>query len=100
MSTRNCTIANVVRVTDYEACSSANKDTVLPLSEPVHTTNGKIMDAIPVAKGSQCLIGFIGSNMSKAMWGEDALEWKPERWLATLPTEVTESRIPGVYSNL
>ncbi|EPT01796.1 hypothetical protein FOMPIDRAFT_1048392 [Fomitopsis schrenkii] len=79
---------------------TANKDTVLPLSEPVHTTDGKIMDAIPVAKGSQCLVGFIGSNMSKTMWGEDALEWKPERWLSTLPTAVTESRIPGVYSNL
>ncbi|EPS92689.1 hypothetical protein FOMPIDRAFT_1137457, partial [Fomitopsis schrenkii] len=26
--------------------------------------------------------------------------WKPERWLSTLPTAVTESRIPGVYSNL
>ena len=79
---------------------SANKDTVLPLSEPVRTTDGKIMDAIPVAKGSQCLVGFIGSNMSKTKWGEDALEWKPERWLSPLPAAVTESRIPGVYSNL
>ena len=57
------------------------------------------MDAIPVAKGSQCLIGFIGSNMSKAMWGEDALEWKPERWLAPLPESVTGAKMPGVYSN-
>ncbi|EPS92688.1 hypothetical protein FOMPIDRAFT_82656, partial [Fomitopsis schrenkii] len=76
---------------------TVNKDTILRLSEPVHTTDGKIMDAVPIAKGSQCLVGFVSSNMSKAMWGEDALEWKPERWLSTLPTAVTESRIPGVY---
>ncbi|KAH9832025.1 cytochrome P450 [Rhodofomes roseus] len=78
----------------------ATQDTVLPLSEPIRTTDGKVMNAIPVAKGSQYLVGFTGCNMSKAMWGEDVLEWKPERWLSPLPATVTESRIPGVYSNL
>ncbi|TFY56716.1 hypothetical protein EVJ58_g7467 [Rhodofomes roseus] len=78
----------------------AGQDAVLPLSEPVHTTDGKTMDAIPVTKGSQYLVGFIGCNMSKGLWGEDALEWKPERWLAPLPATVIGSRIPGVYSNL
>ena len=34
------------------------------------------------------------------MWGEDALEWKPERWLAPLPSTVADAKIPGVYSNL
>ncbi|TFY56029.1 hypothetical protein EVJ58_g7886 [Rhodofomes roseus] len=78
----------------------ANKDTVLPLSEPIQIADGKFMDAIPVTKGSQYLVGFAGSNMSKAMWGEDAAEWKPERWLSPLPAAVTDARIPGVYSNL
>ncbi|KAI0039847.1 hypothetical protein FA95DRAFT_1503644, partial [Auriscalpium vulgare] len=34
-----------------------------------------------------------------AIWGPDAEEWKPERWLAPLPKTVEEARIPGIYSN-
>lgn len=79
---------------------SADKDTVLPLSEPVHTSDGRTMDQIPVTKGSQYIVGITGCNQSKAMWGEDALEWKPERWLKPLPATVTQSHIPGAYSNL
>lgn len=79
---------------------SATADTVLPLSKPVYTTDGNVMESIPVPKGSQYLVGFLGCNMSKAMWGKDAPEWKPERWLSPLPSTLTESRVPGVYSNL
>ena len=32
--------------------------------------------------------------------GEDADEWKPERWLKPLPAVLEEARLPGVYSNL
>lgn len=42
---------------------------------------------------------FQGCNRNKATWGEDALEWNPERW-AALPQTVLEARIPGVMSNL
>ncbi|KZT68370.1 cytochrome P450 [Daedalea quercina L-15889] len=77
----------------------ADKDTVLPLSEPIHTTDGKIMDAVPVTKGSQFLLGYLGCNLSKSLWGEDALEWNPERWMS-LPTTVTQGHIPGAYSNI
>ncbi|KAJ3478664.1 hypothetical protein NLI96_g9603 [Meripilus lineatus] len=44
--------------------------------------------------------GILESNRNKAIWGEDALEWKPERWLSPLPGTIAEARIPGVYSNL
>ncbi|KAH9933808.1 cytochrome P450 [Fomitopsis serialis] len=74
-------------------------DTVLPLSQPVATLNGEVMSEIPVPKGTGILIGVMGSNMSKTFWGEDALEWKPERWFS-LPSALTDARIPGVYSNL
>ena len=39
-------------------------------------------------------------HRDKAVWGEDALEWKPERWLAPLPESVLDAKVPGVYSNL
>ncbi|KAH9936146.1 cytochrome P450 [Fomitopsis serialis] len=79
---------------------AATQDTVLPLSEPIFATDGTRMDEIPLVKGSQVILGFLGCNTSKALWGEDAYEWKPERWLSSLPSNVTDARIPGVYSNL
>ncbi len=45
-------------------------------------------------------VGIMSCNTSKAIWGEDAHEWKPERWLSPLPESVTKAKIPGVYSNL
>ncbi|TBU52591.1 hypothetical protein BD310DRAFT_831896 [Dichomitus squalens] len=32
--------------------------------------------------------------------GDDAYEWKPERWLGPLPETVERAAIPGVYSHL
>ncbi|KZT73889.1 cytochrome P450 [Daedalea quercina L-15889] len=78
----------------------AAKDTVLPLLEPIYSVDGTRMDEIPIAKGSELLLGFLGCNTSAAVWGEDAHEWKPERWLSSLPSAVTDARIPGAYSNL
>ncbi|KAL6304705.1 cytochrome P450 monooxygenase [Sparassis latifolia] len=78
----------------------ARKDIVLPLSEPIRGINGEMMSEIPIPEGTRLFVGIAGSNLNKALWGEDALEWKPERWLSPLPTAVTEARIPGVFSNL
>ena len=58
------------------------------------------MDEIAGAKGARGMVGMLGCNTSKALWGEDACEWKPERWLNPLPAQVTAAHIPGVYSNL
>ena len=58
------------------------------------------MDEIPIPAGTHTLVDFLGCNTSKAIWGEDAFERKPERWMSPLPTTVTDAHIPGVYSNL
>ncbi|KAH9930173.1 cytochrome P450 [Amylocystis lapponica] len=78
----------------------ARKDAILPLSEPIRGRDGTLIHEIPVPKGTQIVVGIQGSNCNKALWGEDALEWKPERWLSALPDTVTNARVPGVYSNL
>ncbi|TFY51166.1 hypothetical protein EVJ58_g10707 [Rhodofomes roseus] len=83
-----------------ETLRVAVADTVLPLSEPVTTLDGTVLSKIAIPKGTEVLVGVMGSNMNKALWGEDALEWKPERWLSPLPSAVTDARMPGVYSNL
>ena len=58
-----------------------------------------MMDEIPIRKGTFVLLNLQASNENTELWGEDATEWKPERWLAPLPAAL-EARIPSVYSNL
>ncbi|CCM01005.1 uncharacterized protein FIBRA_03053 [Fibroporia radiculosa] len=78
----------------------ANRDTILPLAEPIIGVDGSLISEIPVVKGTEVIIGILGCNARKDLWGEDAHEWKPERWLAPLPEKVTKNTIPGVYANL
>ena len=59
-----------------------------------------MIEEIPIPKGTDITIGIFGSNVNKALWGEDALEWKPDRWLSPLPNAVIDAHIPGVYANL
>ncbi|CCL98712.1 uncharacterized protein FIBRA_00716 [Fibroporia radiculosa] len=78
----------------------ATEDTVLPLSEPILGVDGQLIHEVPICKGTELFVGVLGSNTCKTIWGEDALEWKPERWLSPLPNTVIKSPIPGVYSKL
>ncbi len=78
----------------------ANKDAILPLSQPVRAVDGTMMTEIPVPKGTVVLSNIPATNRNKAVWGEDALEWRPERWLEPVPQSVEEARVPGIYANL
>ncbi|PIL26669.1 cytochrome P450 [Ganoderma sinense ZZ0214-1] len=78
----------------------AKNDTVLPLSQPLRGVDGTMMSEIPIAKGTVVLSNLPACNRNKAIWGEDALEWKPERWLQPLPKSVEDAHVPGIYSNL
>uniref|UniRef100_A0A0W0FKH2 Cytochrome p450 n=1 Tax=Moniliophthora roreri TaxID=221103 RepID=A0A0W0FKH2_MONRR len=79
---------------------TSTRDTVIPLATPMTGTDGNLISEIPVPKGTDVYVSLIGSNRSSEIWGPDAGDWKPERWLAPLPSTVTDARIPGVYSNL
>ena len=76
------------------------KDTVLPLSTPITERDGRKVQSIMVPKDTTIVVGILSSNRNTAVWGADAMEWRPERWLAPLPESVTEAKVPGVYSNL
>ncbi|KAI0631028.1 cytochrome P450 [Trametes polyzona] len=78
----------------------AFRDTVLPLSQPIRGTDGTLINHLPIPKGTNVLVGIRACNRNKALWGEDAEEWKPERWLNPLPKAVEDASIPGVYSHL
>ncbi|KIP07530.1 hypothetical protein PHLGIDRAFT_414123 [Phlebiopsis gigantea 11061_1 CR5-6] len=79
----------------------AKKDSVLPFSQPVSTVDGSAITSVLVPKGTTVFVAIYSCNRNKAIWGDDATEWKPERWLGDgVPKSVTDAKIPGVYSNL
>ncbi|KAI0367643.1 cytochrome P450 [Pilatotrama ljubarskyi] len=78
----------------------AFRDTTLPLSKPMRGSDGSMIDRVPIPKGTNVLVGVRACNRNKAIWGDDADEWKPERWLKPLPKTLEDASIPGVYSHL
>ena len=78
----------------------AVEDAVIPLHEPIRGKDGNIIRELVIPKGTNIVSNLRACNTNKAIWGEDALEWKPERWLQPLPQSVEDARIPGIYSNL
>nr|BED42969.1 cytochrome P450 monooxygenase [Trametes versicolor] len=78
----------------------AQADAVLPLSTPIRGVDGTLIHSVPVPKGTYVFIAIQAANVNPAIWGADAQEWRPERWLEALPEAVSEAKIPGVYSNL
>lgn len=79
---------------------SATRDTVLPLSRPILGTNGSLIKELSISAGTEVFTGIQGCNTSKEFWGEDALEWKPDRWLSPLPESITGAGMPGVMGSL
>lgn len=78
----------------------ARKDTVLPLSRPIVGLDSTDIHAINVPKGTKITIAIMLANRDPNIWGDDAQDWKPDRWLAPLPDTVLTARFPGVYSNM
>lgn len=79
---------------------SARKDMIVPLDKPIKGVNGEDIRELFVPNDTELVLSIAGVNCDRSIWGPDALEWKPERWLAPLPESVTDARIPGVYSNM
>ena len=78
----------------------AAKDSVIPLHTPIRCLDGTIINEVIVPKGTPVLTHYQASNVDPNLWGEDAYEWKPERWLAPLPAALEDAHLPGVYANL
>ncbi|KAJ7857243.1 cytochrome P450 [Mycena olivaceomarginata] len=74
------------------------KDSILPLTEPITTSAGKVITEIPVKKGQHLIIAISSYHRLTSVWGEDAEEFKPSRWLDGNTTSAGTSL--GPYSNL
>lgn len=78
----------------------ARKDVVLPLGKPLRGRDGTLMHELLIPNGTNIVVGILASNRNPELWGPDADEWKPERWLNPLPDALINAHIPGVYSHL
>ena len=63
------------------ALLQAGEDDIIPISEPVYTKSGDLVDRIAVASGTKVCIPTACINRSTAIWGADAKAFLPERWL-------------------
>ena len=70
----------------------AIEDDIIPLSEPVYTKSGDLVDRIAVTSGTQICIPTTCINRSTAIWGPDAKAFLPGRWLeeGAIPKAVQE----------
>ncbi|KAL5524290.1 hypothetical protein ACEPAF_9430 [Sanghuangporus sanghuang] len=79
---------------------TTRKDVVLPLLWPIKSADEKTeIKQIPIKSNTNVIISVIGANTNKRVWGDDAEEWKPERWMQPLPESATKVRLPGIYSS-
>ncbi|KAF9237033.1 cytochrome P450 [Melanogaster broomeanus] len=65
----------------HEFTRVAIEDDVIPLSEPIRTKSGKLVDSISIAEGTLVAISMQCINRSAALWGADAKVFNPSRWL-------------------
>jgi cytochrome P450 len=72
-------------------------DDAIPVSAPFTDKNGQVHDFIRIEKGDTIFVPINAINRSKQIWGDDASEFKPERW-DNLPEAVTA--IPGLLNML
>ncbi|KAJ4470157.1 cytochrome P450 [Lentinula aciculospora] len=78
----------------------ALRDAVVPLSKPIIGVDGTEIREVTVPQGTTIIISLYNANRNVELWGPDANEWKPERWLSPLPEAVVRARVPGIYSHL
>ncbi|CAE6422736.1 unnamed protein product [Rhizoctonia solani] len=73
------------------------QDTVIPVGESFTDSRGVVQSGIRVQKGDSVAIPILSVNRSKDIWGEDAMDFNPERW-SNLPNAVKD--MPGVWGHV
>ncbi|THH20765.1 hypothetical protein EUX98_g8523 [Antrodiella citrinella] len=59
------------------------------------------IDSIFILVQSTVIIGIAASNTDRPIWGNDAHDWKPERWLGDSPLKQGNSaKTPGIYNGM
>ena len=69
----------------------------MPFSQSITGVDGREMSDVFVPAHTPILISALNANRNPELWGEDAAQWKPERWLAPLPESITSAHMPGEH---
>ncbi|KAJ7051662.1 cytochrome P450 [Mycena amicta] len=75
----------------------AKNDTVIPLSKSITTTDGQLIDRIPICKGQLLTLSVTSYQRLESRWGADADKFDPSRWIEG---RVPQSDAIGPYANL
>ncbi|KAH9173542.1 cytochrome P450 [Lactarius sanguifluus] len=84
----------------WYAARIASRDDILPLAFPITTKSGKQITSIPIQKGTPIDISPAVYNRLPDVWGSDANEWNPERFLDPLRGFKEASSNIGVFGSL
>ncbi|KAL0060341.1 hypothetical protein AAF712_012846 [Marasmius tenuissimus] len=77
----------------------ALEDTIIPLSEPITTIDGRQMSVISVKKGQVVYAGIASYHRNIDIWGEDAEIFDPLRWVDERTANIKGPTV-GPYANL
>ncbi|KAH8806504.1 cytochrome P450 [Flagelloscypha sp. PMI_526] len=86
--------------TVLDASRVATQDDILPLRRPLTLPNGQIVHSIPIQAGQTFVVSYQAINTDPAVWGPDADQFRPERWMipGALPAK---DQLPfGPFSNV
>ncbi|KAJ7250349.1 cytochrome P450 [Mycena rebaudengoi] len=75
----------------------ATQDTYLPLTNHVTTSSGEKLKVLPIRKGQIVNLAIASYQRLESLWGPDANEWKPSRWIEGT---TYKGDALGPYSNL
>ncbi|KAF6758999.1 cytochrome P450 [Ephemerocybe angulata] len=56
--------------------------------------------SVRIPKGTTLFLSIAGCNRIRSLWGDDAGEWKPERWLESTQPYSKDVKIPGAHSGM
>jgi hypothetical protein len=73
-------LRRLVSVFTVLSIPQASEDDVIPLKTPIKTKTGELVSHVTVAKGDTILVPIRTIHCMDTYWGEDALEFRPERW--------------------
>ncbi|KAF8134953.1 cytochrome P450 [Boletus edulis] len=89
---------------------TVREDAVLPLYRPIKSVSGQTLSEVAIPKGTTLIMSLLAANHNKDLWGEDASEWRPERWLSATGERVqlngdseieeTTDKTPGVRGGM
>ncbi|KAH8114681.1 cytochrome P450 [Phellopilus nigrolimitatus] len=98
----DCVVREALRLyspvsSTMRVCAAPRGWDEIPLASSVTDRKGRVRETIAVRRGDIVSVPIAAVNRSKEIWGEDALEFKPERWLNP-PSSI--NAIPGLWSNI